>query len=190
MSSHDLYQNTGVYMSIDLQRHQHYIWEGHIDDEGVDAALRKVVQHERSRPSHDLHIILTTGGGSMSAALAFYDTVKTILKTPRLVFHAAGEVSSAGLIILMAGDRRYAGPNIMFEFHDLRRRYERGVTATAADLMRDAHEMQEMQKKMQEILVRHCEGKMTAEVFSNFCSRNYRLDLREAVEYGLCKPED
>jgi len=69
-----------------------------------------------SRSCGDIITIhLNTPGGSLTDAFVAYDIIKTI-KSP-VVILCTGMIASAGLILLSAGDYRYASPNCMFFYH-------------------------------------------------------------------------
>ena len=63
----------------------------------------------------EVHLLLTTVGGSVMHGLTVYNVLRGLPFT--LVTHNAGSVNSIGNAIFLAGERRYACPHSTFMFH-------------------------------------------------------------------------
>lgn len=74
--------------------------------------LKHLEELEQDKP---ITILLNSPGGSLTDALAIYDTI-TQISCPVIV-HVMGLCASAGLLILSAADYRVASPNTTFYYH-------------------------------------------------------------------------
>jgi ATP-dependent Clp protease protease subunit len=63
----------------------------------------------------EIHLLLTTPGGSVSLGIAIYNILRGLPIT--LITHNVGNVESIGLVIFLAGERRYACPQTTFMMH-------------------------------------------------------------------------
>jgi ATP-dependent Clp protease, protease subunit len=63
----------------------------------------------------EVHLLLTTPGGSVMHGLTIYNVLRALPIT--LVTHNAGSVNSIGNAVFLAGARRYACPHSTFMFH-------------------------------------------------------------------------
>lgn len=67
------------------------------------------------RTPGEIELWISTDGGSLSAMFGIYDVVRTRENLVKTV--AFGEICSAGCLVLVAGDKRYATPNSWFMSH-------------------------------------------------------------------------
>jgi ATP-dependent Clp protease, protease subunit len=63
----------------------------------------------------EIHLLLSTPGGSVSHGIAAYNVLRGLPIT--LVTHNVGNVDSIGTVIFLAGQRRYACPEATFMLH-------------------------------------------------------------------------
>lgn len=86
-----------------------------ISSESVLPIISQLLELEHRSPGEPIKVHLCTEGGSLSAALALFDTMRMI--TSPVIITATGVCASAGLLILAAGDRRYSTENTQFFYH-------------------------------------------------------------------------
>jgi ATP-dependent protease ClpP protease subunit len=110
-------------------------------NERVLAKMEKLVARE---PEEDIFLFVTSTGGPTGTAMSFYDTVEHVLK-PRLTTIGSGDVDSAGIVIYLAGDRRYVTLHTTLLLHPAGRHFgtERYTTREmeamlAEDRLKDA----------------------------------------------------
>jgi ATP-dependent protease ClpP protease subunit len=84
---------------------------GEITLEMTERILRET--HSDSRPQK---MYLSTPGGDVGCALAIYDALR---QHGHVTVIATGNVSSAGVIVLLGGTERKATPHARFLFHEL-----------------------------------------------------------------------
>jgi ATP-dependent protease ClpP protease subunit len=63
----------------------------------------------------DIHLFITSGGGSLESAVQAYEAMITL--EAKVTTYNPSRVSSAALIIFLAGEDRIAGSNALFQFH-------------------------------------------------------------------------
>lgn len=89
------------------------IWS-EITNETVLPIISQIIELEH-RSKDPIRIHLNTDGGSLSAALALYDTMRMV--ESKIVITATGMCASAGLLILAGGDKRFCTKNAQFFYH-------------------------------------------------------------------------
>jgi len=90
------------------------IWSD-ITNESVLSIISQLLELEHREPGKPIRIHLCTEGGSLAAALALYDAIRMI-SSPTIIT-ATGICASAGLLILVAGDKRFCTKNTQFFYH-------------------------------------------------------------------------
>lgn len=88
---------------------------GEVTEHKTEAIISQLMHLEHLSEEDPITIFLNTEGGSLTDGLAIYDCI-TQLSCPVIIL-ATGLCSSAGLIILAAGDYRMATPNTIFFYH-------------------------------------------------------------------------
>lgn len=90
-------------------------WFGSVDIENYKKVTGEIIEHHQDEPEREITLYVTSDGGEATLALGFYDLVR-IEKIP-LTGVALGKVSSAGLIVFLAAERRLASSNCIFMMH-------------------------------------------------------------------------
>ncbi len=104
----------------------HWPMEGGGDDESFlapgqgpcEQVIRGLLQLDKTTGAGDGHIELwiNTPGGLVTEMFAIYDVIRSLDNDVWTV--GFGEVCSAGCLLLVSGDRRFATPNCAFMSHD------------------------------------------------------------------------
>jgi ATP-dependent protease ClpP protease subunit len=63
----------------------------------------------------EINLLLTTPGGAVSLGVAIYNVLRGLPIT--LITHNVGNVESIGLVVFLAGERRFACPQTTFMMH-------------------------------------------------------------------------
>lgn len=82
--------------------------------------------------NNPITIYLSSAGGNIFDGLAIYDLLRA--SPSEIVVYASGKVCSMGIILLIAGDERFAGPNTRFMMHSASHSTEGKVSDTKADV--------------------------------------------------------
>jgi len=88
---------------------------GMIGTENINKTIEEIRKLYEEDPQEEITLLIGSGGGTIGPALTFYEWVK--LKSIPLVTVAIGEVSSAAVIIFLAGQKRKATSHSFFLLH-------------------------------------------------------------------------
>ena len=160
-------------------------WEfliGEIEERKIYALECKITERFMKDPTKPILLHMSSGGGDMSLALGFYDWVKQY--NIQLVTIAKGEVSSAALIIYLAGIHRLAMPNSSFYVHpgNVNTHWEMGASETLG--LTEAFKL--LKRLMQEIITNETNGILTTPAINELESKCTLIDARLARKLGLC----
>ncbi len=130
-------------------------------------------------PDKEIQMYINSPGGQVYAGFAIYDTMKMISNPVSTV--AVGVTASFGTILLTAGTkgRRYALPHATIHMHQPLG----GAQGQATDIQIAAKEILRSKAALNDILAQST-GK-PLEVIERDTDRDFYLDARGAVEYGL-----
>lgn len=107
-------------------------WSGSIDYESLEKIIKEIHSFDEAR---DFVLVIASPGGDIDAALAFYDYAKSLIHENVVIRTVAlGEVSSAALVVFMAGKERYVADLAYSSFHPITRRYYQDVGFEATHL--------------------------------------------------------
>ena len=154
-----------------------------IDEEITDHLASVVVAQllflEAEDSEKDICVYINSPGGSVSAGLAIYDTIKYI--RPDVSTICIGLAASMGAFLLAAGTKgkRIALPNSEILIHQPLGQM-RGV---ATDIEIYAKDMEKIRAKLNK-LIAEASGTSLEQVTKD-TDRDYWLDADEAVKYGL-----
>jgi ATP-dependent protease ClpP protease subunit len=125
------------------------------------------------------NIWLCTPGGDVAAALAIYDA----LVGKGITVIGTGQVSSAGIIILLGGDRRYATPNTRLLVHPVTVE-PTNEEAKDKDVCPECQgETSTIQTILAGLIVQR--SNLSAESVDELCSKESYLGVDEAIAAGF-----
>ena len=153
---------------------------GAIDDELANLVVAQLLFLSNEDPHADVNLYINSPGGSVSAGLAIYDTMRYI--RPDVNTYCVGVAASMGAVLLAGGTKgkRYVLPNSRVLIHQP---LISGVlTGPATDLDIEAKEILRLRQRLYEILS-EATGK-DVDTIERDCDRNKWLDAGEAIEYG------
>ncbi|MEW2376537.1 ATP-dependent Clp protease proteolytic subunit [Micromonospora sp. NPDC047812] len=130
-------------------------------------------------PERDIVLYINSPGGSVSAGMAVYDTMRFVRNDVATV--ALGFAGSMGQFLLCAGTagKRFALPHSRIMMHQP----SGGMGGTAADIRIQAENMLHVKRTMQELIARHS-GRSLEEIQRDW-DRDRWFTAEEAREYGL-----
>jgi ATP-dependent Clp protease protease subunit len=134
---------------------------------------------ESENPDKDIFFYINSPGGSVSAGLAVYDTIRFI--KPHVSTLCVGQAASMGALLLAAGEKtkRYCLPNSRVMIHQPMG----GFQGQASDIEIHAREILYLRQRLNEIFAEHTG--QTVETISRDTDRDNFLSGQEAVKYGL-----
>jgi ATP-dependent Clp protease protease subunit len=150
-----------------------------IDDTVANIIIAQLLFLESEDPDKEILIYLNTPGGSVTAALGIYDTMRYVRCPVSTI--CLGQAASMGAILLAAGShgQRRALPHSRMMIHQPMSGYQ----GQASDIEIHAREVLKLRYKLDEILAQHT-GR-TVEQIRTDTERDRFLTAREALEYGL-----
>jgi ATP-dependent Clp protease protease subunit len=130
-------------------------------------------------PDRDIQLYINSPGGSVSAGLAIYDTMRFIRNDVATI--AMGLAGSMGQFLLTAGTagKRFALPHARIMMHQP----SGGFGGTVADIAIQAENMLYVKRKVQELIAHHS-GRTPAEIAAD-ADRDRWFTAEQAVAYGL-----
>ena len=152
---------------------------GPVDDEVANLIVAQLLYLESENPDKDIHLYINSPGGSVSAALAIYDTMQFI--TPDVSTICLGQAVSVGALLLTggAGGKRYCLPHARIMLHQPLGGFE----GQATDINIHAKEILRIRARLEEILAAHT-GQPLERIRTD-TERDYFIGAQNAVEYGL-----
>lgn len=155
-----------------------FIGEG-INDRTANAIIAQLLFLHYDNKDKEISIYINSPGGSVSAGLAIYDTMKFV--SSDVATYCIGQAASMGAVILSAGTKgkRYCLPNSRVMIHQV----SSGAWGTIDDMQIAVNEGQRLKDKLYEILGEGC-GK-SAEQVRKDSERDFWLSAEAALEYGI-----
>lgn len=148
-------------------------------DEIANIIIAQMLFLESADPDKDIHFYINSPGGSVTAGLAIYDTMRMIRCDVRT--YCIGQCASMGAWLLAAGEKgkRYCLPNSRVMIHQPLG----GATGQATDIAIQAEEIIKLKHKMTDILS-ELTGRPTAKILEEIDRDNF-MSAEEAKAYGL-----
>lgn len=157
-----------------------FFW-GEVDDASARLATEQLLYLETRDPGKEITLFLNSPGGSISAGMAVYDTMKLITSPIKVI--VVGLAASMGSIFLCGGEKgkRFIYPHARVLIHQpLIMGTMRGA---AVDIHIQAQEMEKLREEMNRILS-DASGKPIEQIQQD-TDRDFYLNALEAIEYGL-----
>lgn len=150
-----------------------------IDDGVANAIIAQLLFLEQQNPKEDIKIYINSPGGSVTSALAIYDTMQYIRCDVQTI--CVGIAASAAALLLSAGKKgkRFALPNAEVMIHQVMG----GASGQASDVSIHAQHILRTKEKLNEILAKNT-GQKISKVEKD-TDRDYFMSAEEAVKYGI-----
>lgn len=150
-----------------------------IDDQVANNICAQLLFLDNEDAHREIQLFINSPGGSVSAAMAIYDTLQYI--RARVATICLGQAASAAAVLLAAGapGRRLALPNARIMIHQVLG----GAEGQASDVEIQAKEMLRVKANLNQILAKHT-GKTPTQINQD-TDRDYFMTATEAKKYGL-----
>ncbi len=154
---------------------------GPVDDETANLIVAQMLFLSNEDSKSDIHFYINSPGGSVTAGLAIYDTMRFLRCD--VSTYCVGLAASMGALLLLGGTegKRFILPNSSVLLHQPMIRGQ--ITGPATDLQIEAEEMLRVRERLYAIIAEHT-GKELA-VVEKDCDRNYWMNAQESVEYRV-----
>lgn len=152
---------------------------GEIDDETANTVVAQLIYLESKDPDKDISLYINSPGGSVTAGLAIYDTMRYIRCDVSTI--CVGMAASMGAVLLASGakGKRYALPNSEIMIHQVLG----GASGQATDVEIHTKHLLKTKEKLIGILS-ELTGK-SAEQVKIDTERDNFLSAEEAKQYGI-----
>ena len=152
---------------------------GQVEDHMANLIVAQLLFLESENPDKDIHLYINSPGGSVTAGLSIYDTMKFI--KPEVSTMCIGQAASMGAFLLAGGTKgkRMALPHSRVMIHQP----SGGAQGQASDIEIQANEIIELRSKLNKLLAENTEKDQ--EVISRDTERDRFMGAEEAREYGL-----
>lgn len=152
---------------------------GPVDDNMANSVIAQMLFLASKDSKKDIKLYINSPGGSVTAALAIYDTMQYIDCPISTV--CVGLAASAAAIILTAGNKgkRFALPNAEIMLHQVAGR----LSGDAALIEITANQIIKIKGRLNKILAYHT-GQSLPRIQKD-ADRDFYLSAEEAKEYGL-----
>jgi ATP-dependent Clp protease, protease subunit len=152
-----------------------------VDDQVANAIIAQLLHLDSEDPEQDINLYINSPGGSVTAGLAVYDTMRFI--NADVATTALGMAASISAVLLAAGTKgkRNVLPNTRVLLHQPWT--QGGPGGQASDIEIHARELIQTKRRLNEIL-----AETTGQSFEKIehdTDRDYIMGAEEAVEYGV-----
>ena len=152
---------------------------GPIEDHMANLVVAQLLFLESENPDKDVHLYINSPGGSVTAGLSIYDTMRFI--KPDVSTMCIGQAASMGAFLLSGGSKgkRYILPNARTMIHQP----SGGAQGQATDIEIQAKEILFLRERLNSLLAEHTGQSM--EVIERDTERDRFMSSEQSVEYGL-----
>ena len=154
---------------------------GPVDDQSANLVVAQLLFLESENPDKDIYFYINSPGGSVTAGMSIYDTIKFI--KPDVQTLCLGQAASMGAFLLSAGTKgkRFALPNSRVMIHQPL--ISGGLGGQASDIEIHARELLKLKDKLNRLLAEHT-GQSLEQIERDTDRDNY-MSAEEAPKYGL-----
>ena len=150
-----------------------------VNDVTASLVVAQLLFLESEDQEKDIHLYINSHGGSVTAGMAIYDTMKYIKCDVSTI--CIGMAASMGAFLLSGGakGKRFALPNAEIMIHQP----SGGSQGQATEMLIAAEHILKTRKKLNQILAENCGQPL--EVVERDTERDHWMTAQEALEYGL-----
>ena len=151
-----------------------------LDDMLSNLVIAQFLFLEAKDPDRDISTYINSPGGSITAGLAIYDTMRFV--KPDVITICIGQAASMAAVLLAAGTKgkRLALPNSRIVIHQP---LMSGLSGQATDIDIQAREILRLREEMNKILAHHTG--QTVEKVQGDVDRDYIMTAAQAKDYGI-----
>ena len=150
-----------------------------VNDTTASLIVAQLLYLEAQDPDKDIQFYINSPGGSVTAGMAIYDTMRYIKCDVATI--CVGMAASMGAFLLSAGTKgkRMALPNAEIMIHQPSAGTQGQITDMAIHLKR----LQVIKERMNKIMAENTGN--SVEVVTEACERDNFMSAQEALEFGL-----
>lgn len=163
-----------------LEQRKVFLWTD-VNEKSAREVTEKLLYLEWSDPGKEITFYINTPGGSITAGMAIYDTMKLITAPVKVVVTAMA--ASMGSILLCGAPKgsRLLYPHARVLIHQplIQGRFQ----GPAVDVNIQAQEMERTREELNKILAKA--SGQSLEKITEDTDRDFYMNAEEAIEYGL-----
>jgi ATP-dependent Clp protease protease subunit len=150
-----------------------------VDDDIANQICAQMLLLSADDPHRDVHLYINSPGGSVSAGMAVYDTMRFI--DCDVATYSFGMAASMGQFLLTAGTRgkRFSLPHTRIMMHQV----SAGVGGTQSDITIQADMLRRLKQDINQLQAEH--SGQSVEQVERDSDRDRWFTPEEALEYGL-----
>lgn len=150
-----------------------------VNDQVANSIVAQLLFLQAEDPDKDIHFYINSPGGSITAGMAIYDTMRFI--KPDVSTICMGMAASMGAFLLNAGakGKRFALPNAEIMIHQPLG----GAQGQATEIEISAKRILFLRDKLESIMAEN--SGVTKEQMHQDCERDNWFTAQRALEYGL-----
>ena len=152
---------------------------GPITDGMANAVIAQLLFLDSQDSKADIKLYVNSPGGSVTAALAIYDTMEFVKADISTICIGIAASASAVLLAAVAKGKRFTLPNSEVLIHQVMG----GAEGQATEILIAAKHIERMKKHLNEILAKHT-GQSESKIEQD-TDRDYWLTAEEAKKYGI-----
>jgi ATP-dependent Clp protease protease subunit len=162
-----------------LLRDRVIMLDGEVSQHSASLIVAQLLFLESENPDKDISLYINSPGGSVTAGMAIYDTMRFI--KPDISTIVMGQAASMGSLLATCGTKgkRYILPNARHMIHQPLG----GASGQATDVEIQARELLRWKSVLTDIYVEHTSK--TRKQLQADMERDFFMTAGEAVEYGL-----
>lgn len=159
--------------------HRILVLDREVDDPIAQRLIAQLLLLNAEDVSAEIRLLINSPGGSVSAGLAVYDTIRMISNPVSTV--AVGLAASMGQFLLSAGEpgRRFATPRSRVLLHQ----GSAGLAGTAQDIEIQAENLEHTKRVMLSLIAEHTG--QSVERITTDALRDRWFTAEQALEYGF-----
>ncbi|PSN62625.1 hypothetical protein BS50DRAFT_577534 [Corynespora cassiicola Philippines] len=154
---------------------------GEVDEPSSATIVAQLLFLEADAPEKPISLYINSPGGSVTAGMAIYDTMKYI-KCPVTTI-CMGQAASMGSLLLCGGSpgNRFILPHARVMIHQP----SGGYSGKASDIADHAKEILRVRDQLNRIYQKHLTKEKSLEEIERYMERDYFMDAQEALEFGI-----
>jgi len=163
-----------------LEARKLFLW-GPVTDDTAKDVCERLLYFEAAAPGKEITFYINSPGGSITAGMAIYDTIKLISSPVTVVVTGIAASMASVLLCAAAQGRRLIFPHARVLIHQplIAGRF----IGPATDINIQAKEMEKIRQELNQILA--AASGQPSEKIARDSDRDFYLNANEAIEYGL-----
>ena len=151
-----------------------------IDDHVANLVIAQLLFLDAENPKKDIKLYINSPGGSVTSALAIYDTLQYV--KPDVSTVCIGQAASAAAVLLASGKagKRFSLPNARVMLHQV---MIEGMAGQVTDIEIHTKEMVRTKNQINSILIKHT-GQPLKKIETD-TERDFFMNAVEARDYGI-----